>query len=309
VSAVTDMGGPAPVAPGRNSSAYRFRVGSVVCTAVSDGQAWFPAYPSYAPNAEESEVRGALERHGLDPDRHLLNVTALLVESGGRRVLVDAGAGGALGPGYGLLPGGLAAVGIGAEAVDVVHVTHGHLDHIGGLVGGDGSVTFPRARLSLAESEWRYWTDPDLDLSGLPLDPGFRAAFAETAARALLPYAGRVDTFNGRTGLAPGVVAEETGAHTPGHSIVRVGSGGRDLVVVGDLFHHDAFDVSHPHWCTAFDWRPADMPGVRRRLLDELADSRALAFAYHAPFPGVGRVVREGHGFSFRPQPWLVAGA
>ncbi|MGF1663036.1 MAG: hypothetical protein ACFCVG_11330 [Kineosporiaceae bacterium] len=83
---------------------------------------------------------------------------------------------------------------------------------------------------------------------------------------------------------------------------MRVESGGERLVVVGDLFHHEAFDVSHPHWCTAFDWRPDEMPAVRRRLLGELADSGALAFVHHAPFPGRGRIVRDGDGFAFRPR-------
>ena len=292
--------------PAGNATTYRFRIGGLRAVAVSDGQARFPAYPAYAPNAEEAEVRAALREHGLDEREHLLNATSLLLLAPSGAVLLDAGAGSALGPGFGLLPAGLRSLGLTPDDVATVHVTHAHLDHVGGLVDDDGQAVFRTARLSMARREWEHWTDPDLDLSAMPVDAEFREAFLTTARRALPPYAGRLALFEDEAELAPGVTATRTGVHTPGHSVVTVADGQERLLVVGDLFHHEAFDLAHPHWCTAFDDDPHGMPQLRRDLLGRAADAGDLVFAYHAPFPGLGRVFRQGDGFRFAASPWLV---
>lgn len=293
-------------APTTNAAVYRFAVGDIRATAVSDGQAEFPAHPHYAPNATAEQVRDTLARRGADPELHLLNATALLLEHHGRTVLVDAGAGTALGPGFGALPDRLRQIGTAPEDVDVVHITHGHLDHIGGLVAPDGEPVFPRARLSIHAADWAYWTDPALDLDALPLPQEFRDAFRDTAHRTLPRFAERVDLFTGPVELVPGVTAEPAVGHTPGHSIVVVRDRGRELVVVGDVFHHEAFDLEHPDWLTAFDWDPRAVPAVRRALLDRLVRTRAQVLAYHAPFPGLGHVLPDGDAYRWQPTGWRL---
>ena len=36
--------------------------------------------------------------------------------------------------------------------------SHGHLDHIGGLVTKSGPLAFPKAEFVFVNTEWNYWT-------------------------------------------------------------------------------------------------------------------------------------------------------
>lgn len=289
-----------------NAGVYRFRVGNIIATAVSDGQDRFPAYPAYAANASPQDVEQVVRGLGWDDGQYLLNVTALLLHLGERTVLIDAGAGATMGPGFGRLPAALRGLGTPPEQIDTVHITHGHLDHLGGLATPQGQAVYPNAQLSLTRTEWQYWTDPTLELSALPIEPAFQQALVQVPQAVLPPYADRLALFDEQTEIAPGVTATKTPGHTPGHSVIHVDSDNQRLLVVGDLFHNPAFDLAHPHWCTAFDDRPDQTPLMRRQVLGQAADRGDLVFAYHAPFPGVGRVFRAGDAFRFVPASWVL---
>jgi len=52
----------------------------------------------------------------------------------------------------------LRRAGIAAESIDLVVTSHGHLDHIGGLVTKSGVLAFPKAQFVFVDTEWNYWT-------------------------------------------------------------------------------------------------------------------------------------------------------
>jgi glyoxylase-like metal-dependent hydrolase (beta-lactamase superfamily II) len=102
--------------------------------------------------------------------------------------------------------------------------------------------------------------------------------------------------------VAPGVVACRTGGHTPGHSVVRLASGGDRLTFAGDAVFQVAFD--RPGWYNGFEHDPEEAARVRVRLLRELAATREPLVATHLPFPSVCRVAVAGDAFRWVPAVW-----
>ena len=122
------------------------------------------------------------------------------------------------------------------------------------------------------------------------------------ASRFLDEYRGQIRTFETEHELAPGVLVARTGGHTPGHSIVRLASGGDALTFVGDAVFAAGFD--NPEWHNGFEHDPEEAARVRIRLLQELAASGESMVATHLPFPSVCRVSVAGDVFRWVPAMW-----
>lgn len=271
------------------STAHRFQVGAFACVALNDGEFTY-SVEQYFPTAPQALVAQALGQAGQAAGRIPSPFTCLFVDTGEARVLVDTGAG-PLTPELGRLPEGLHAVGVEPNDVDVVVITHGHPDHIGGLVT-DGSVTYPNARHLIMRDEWAYWTDETV-LDGLP------ELFAASARENLLPLTDRFELIVDEVEIVPGIHIVPAPGHTVGHCAVAVTSAGEDLLHVVDVAMHP-LHLAHPDWYTAFDFDPAQALASRRALLDQAADEGSLVLAYHFhPFPGLGRVSRSELGWAW----------
>ena len=139
---------------------HTISVGNVEITALSDGYIRFAPggfFPS-VPAERWEEYRGELTAEG----KLELNVGSFLVRSEGRVILVDTGIGedasGFDDAHSGLLPQALADLGVSATDVDVVLMTHLHVDHVGWNVATaeDGPApVFPNARYHVAAADWR----------------------------------------------------------------------------------------------------------------------------------------------------------
>lgn len=57
----------------------------------------------------------------------------------------------------------------------------------------------------------------------------------------------------------------------------------------------------HPAWHGWFDQDPIQAAATRARIYDMLATDRMPVQAYHHPFPGLGRVERDGSGYRVLP--------
>ncbi len=284
-------------------SRYALRIGDIDVLVVSDGVLPLPT-KMLAHNADPA-VRGAwLDEMFLPPDAFDWSLNVVMVRSGGQTILIDAGLG--LDPDLNLPRAGqtirrLESAGIDLGSVTDVVLTHMHMDHVGGLlVDGVKQRLRPDLRIHVAADEVKFWEAPDFTRVSMP--PGFPDALRATAKRFAIEYRNQLRLFDDEHVVAPGVVVRRTGGHTPGHSVVRMASGGDGLTFAGDAVFAVGFE--HPDWHNGFEHDPEEAVRVRRRLLTELAASGEQLVATHLPFPSVGRVAVAGDAFRWVPAFW-----
>src|ERR1700722_2428615 len=125
----------APAADKQAPSFYRYNVGDIQVTVVSDGRYTFPLEDSFILNAKKEEVNAALEKAFLPRDIMTIYFAPLVLNTGGKLVVVDTGNGpiakvnskGAAGQ----FADNMAAAGFDPKAVDMVVISHFHTDQIG----------------------------------------------------------------------------------------------------------------------------------------------------------------------------------
>ncbi|MDI1437289.1 MBL fold metallo-hydrolase [Polyangium sorediatum] len=282
-------------------SRYALRIGEIDVLVISDGVLPLP-FATMATNVEPA-VRTAWLDNLFLPDKFDWALNVIVVRSGARTILVDSGLGKEFSgfPRAGQLALRLEAAGIDlADLTDVV-LTHLHMDHIGGLLGdGIRERLRPDLRIHVAAAEVNFWAAPDFSRTTMPspIPDVLRA----TAQRFLKEYHSLLRPFEEEHEVAAGVVVRRTGGHTPGHSVVRLASGGERLTFAGDAVFPVSFE--HPEWHNGFEHDPEASVNVRIRLFRELSATRELLVATHLSFPSVGRVAVDGDAFRFVPAYW-----
>lgn len=283
-------------------SAYRYKVGDVLVTAVSDGVRTFPMPDGFVRNASPAEVNGALAAAFLPPGQISIPFNVLLIERGGRRLLVDTGNGPGQGP-VGLLHGTLASIGVDPQSIDQVVISHFHGDHINGLLTAEGTPTFPKAQVFVPEAEWAFWMDEsEASRAAERLKGNF-----QNVRRVFKPFEGKVERYGWGKEVAPGLTSVGTPGHTPGHTSFQLASGADSLFIQSDVTNIPALFVPNPGWHVMFDMDPVRAAEVRVRTYDRLSADRTAVAGYHFPFPGAAHVAKEGEGYRYVPVFWSPA--
>lgn len=232
---------------------------------------------------------------GVPVDGRLgLSQNALAMRSDAGWIVFETGTGSVEGhPLAGRLPAALADAGVRRRDVVALMPSHGHMDHVGGIVDRQGRPNYPDASIHMMEAEVDHWLD-GARLSGM----GARSALV--ARRNLGPSRERIVHFGDGDEIMPGIHAMATPGHTVCHTSFLIAVDGDQLFVSGDLAHHPA-QLQRPDIATSFDLDPSLAAASRRRMLDFLASSRTKALFYHFAWPGLGYVEKRGAGFCFVP--------
>ena len=283
-------------------SRYAQQVGDIEVLVISDGVLPITA-STLATNADPADLTGWLTDMYLAPDVVDWPLNVVVVRTGGRTILVDAGLGVEFPdfPRAGQTVHRLEAAGIDPGSVTDVVLTHLHMDHVGGLLtDGLKARLRPDLRVHLAAREAEFWEAPDFSRTVMPQP--IPDVLRRTASQFLDEYRGQLRPFETEYEVAPGVLITRTGGHTPGHSVVRVESRGERLTFAGDAVFQVGFD--NPEWHNGFEHDPDEAARVRVRLLRELASTGEALVATHLPFPSVCHVAAAGNTFRCVPAVW-----
>jgi len=284
-------------------SRYAVQIGDIEVLVISDGVLPLPT-KMLGHNADPAVRAAWFKDMYLPPDAFDWALNVVVVRSGDKTILIDAGLGADPDlhlPRAGQLIKRLDAAGIDLASVTDVVITHMHMDHVGGLiVEGVKDLLRPDLRIHVAAAEVKFWESPDFSRTAMP--QGFPDALRAAAKQFAKQYHNNLRQFDDEHEVAPGVVVQRTGGHTPGHSVVRVASGGERLMFAGDAVFAVGFD--QPDWHNGFEHDPEEAARVRVRLLKELAETGEMLVATHLPFPSVGHVAVDGDTFRWVPVFW-----
>jgi len=264
------------------------QIGDLTITAVSDG--YLHASFDFLASIDPADASRMQENAGIT-DHTSIHINCYLVRSGGRTILIDAGAGGFKQWG-GQLKTNLLLVGIQPSEIDAILLTHAHPDHVGGLMDASGEAVFPSAELIAHHLEVAFWQD-DGNLSRAP--ERARGNFL-VARQAFEGYRDRLRTFDAGEVL-PGMTAVPLPGHTAGHTGYRLESGGQNLLVWGDIVHFPQIQIPRPEVSIAFDQDAHLAAETRARLLDCVAAEQLLIAGMHLGEPGFAQVGRTGTGY------------
>lgn len=295
-----------PVASKQVPSFYRYKVGDIMVTVVSDGKNVFPLTDAFIPNAKREDINAALDKAFMPRDMVTIWFAPLVIQSGGKLIVLDTGTGPtakiASKGANGLFLENMQAAGFDPDKVDMVVISHFHTDHVNGLLTADGKPAFPNAEVLVPATEWKFWTD-DGEMSRakgermVGLFKNNRNVFETGLKKKVTPYEWNKE-------VAPGLTSVETIGHTPGHTSYVLASGSSRVFIQSDVTNNPYLFASNPSWHADFDQDGDVAEKTRRRIYDMVIAEKLQVQGFHYPFPGLGHVVKDGDGYRVVPAPW-----
>jgi glyoxylase-like metal-dependent hydrolase (beta-lactamase superfamily II) len=223
-----------------------------------------------------------------DRGRLLCRLNLLLVEAGGKRILVETGTGVRLSEKDRDIKGieggdpveALRAVGEDPLSIDYVVLSHLHYDHAGGMISAAGRPAFERARYVVQREEAEAAHGDELRLAGL----------MEADQLDLVRAAGQLAEVQGDVELVAGVSVLRTGGHTRGSQAVlfgtRNGGGRAEDPQDHGIFWGDLIPTRWQlpvRWVSAYDDYPIAAVEVRNELVHRVASEGWWCYFTHDP--------------------------
>ena len=264
----------------------RFKLGSFeVTTLLAGSRSGDKPQETFGTNASPEDFAALSAANFIPADRTQNFFTPTVVNTGAELVLFDTGlaAEGTL--------AALTAAGYTPDQIDVVVLTHMHGDHIGGLMGADGTTpTFANARYVTGAVEHNHW-------SGVA---------SEGFDKNVKPLNDKITFLDDGGSVASGITSMAAFGHSPGHMVYSVESDGQRLMITADTANHYVWSLQKPDWEVRFDADKAAAAAVRKQVFGQIAADRIPFIGYHMPFPGVGYVETMGDGFRYVPASYQL---
>ena len=284
---------------------FSFKLGGFEVAAIMDSKSIREAlHPNFGGNASAEEVHALARANNIDTNRFEHPYTPVLINTGNELVLIDTG-NGALGKEYpqlrARLPDGelvslMAHAGIKPEDIDIIVLTHGHPDHIGGLTEG-GQPVFPNARYVFGAAEFDFWNKGENVREA-------RKFNRELYVKICVPLANRATMIKPGDEVVPGIRAVDASGHSPGLMAFHIESEGKQLMITADTFTQYVMAVQRPDWYFDMDDDKDKAVASRKRMLDMLATDRIMLQSFHFPFPGLGWIEKGASGHRFVPHSY-----
>lgn len=264
----------------------RFKLGSFeVTTLLAGTRTGDKPQETFGTNASPEDFAALSAANFIPADKTQNFFTPTVVNTGAEIVLFDTGlaAEGTL--------AALTAAGMTPDMVDVVVLTHMHGDHIGGLMGADGTTpTYANARYVTGAVEHNAATEA--------ADEGF--------VKNVAPLNDRMTFLDDGGSPASGITAMAAFGHSPGHMVYQIESGGQRLMITADTANHYVWSLQRPDWEVRFDRDKAAAAAMRKQVFGMIAADKIPFIGYHMPFPGLGYVEAAGDGFRYVPASYQM---
>ena len=223
------------------------------------------------------------KRYPCDKDNFCtLHMRCLLVDTGERRILIDAGTGDkqlkylAYYGFKGVIDFETELGNSGYQCSDITDVifTHLHFDHCGGATrfGADGEsveLVFPNATHWVSQTQWDNFMHPNVRESD--------SYFVEN----MIPIstAGKLKLVTENQLVCPELEIRIFNGHTVGQLVSYIHLGSKTLVYVGDVI---PLAANVPlSWISSYDVFPLTAMEEKKVLLDEAADKEQILFFEH----------------------------
>lgn len=161
----------------------------------------------------------------------------------------------------------LAMLNIKPSEVKAIYLTHGHFDHIGGLIDDKGNAGYAAATVYVPEAEYKF----------------MKESMADATAQIENAYKDRIVIFEPGEILPCNVLAISAKGHTPGHTAYQLGQ----LLFVGDLMHGAEIQLIDPAICAGYDADRSQAIASRNLLLNYAVSNSLTVLGAHIPNNGV----------------------
>ena len=281
---------------------YRFKLGEFEIANIMDSKVVREGlHPSFGGEQPVAEMEALAAQNRIDAKRYEHPFIPTVVNTGKQLILFDTG-NGALRREHeqlrnrsvdGHLAERLRQAGYKPEDVDVVVITHGHPDHIGGLTEG-GKPVFANARYVFGATEFDFWKRGENVREARKFN---RELFMQIA----VPLADRATFVKPGDEIAPGIRAVDAFGHSPGMMAYHVESQGKQLLIWADTAGHYIVSFQRPDWQLDVDDIKDKAIATRKRMFDMAATDKLFVAGYHMPFPALGWVDKTASGYRWVP--------